>query len=283
MEQQPRILIIGGADTGRAPMAAALLRRLLEGAGLPWLVESAGVTGHDDDPAEPEARNAMVAAGLDIQEHRARSLTDEMAAAAALLIAVDRGIAHVLRLRFAHLARRLVTLSELAGRQRDIPDPFRMQIGAWIGYAREIETMLQTGLDRLIALVQETASPEPGSAAGQQPVAAPFGHTSASRSAPIERCERLLTMLIDMPSLIDWPQTQRQLAEDLQAAGSVPLRADDLVQAYTSLLVALLGRLSAAPTREQATALRSAISRLHTAVDGPAITELSSLLGRMLS
>ncbi len=283
MEQQPRILIIGGADTGRAPMAAALLRRLLEGAGLPWLVESAGVTGHDDDPAEPEARNAMVAAGLDIQEHRARSLTDEMAAAAALLIAVDRGIAHVLRLRFAHLARRLVTLSELAGRQRDIPDPFRMQIGAWIGYAREIETMLQTGLDRLIALVQETASPEPGGAAGQQPVAAPFGHTSASRSAPIERCERLLTVLIDMPSLIDWPQAQRQLAEDLQAAGSVPLRADDLVQAYTSLLVALLGRLSAAPTREQATALRSAISRLHTAVDGPAITELSSLLGRMLS
>ena len=31
------------------------------------------------------------------------------------------------------------TLGELANRKRDVPDPFRMQMGAWLTYARELD------------------------------------------------------------------------------------------------------------------------------------------------
>ncbi|MBC8074483.1 MAG: low molecular weight phosphatase family protein, partial [Chloroflexales bacterium] len=148
--KQITILIVGGAATGRVPMTVALLGRLLEQRGLAWEVAAAGVVAHDDAAAEVEARDAMLALGLHISAYRAHSITDEMVAAAAVLIAVDSGTARVIYARYPEAAARTVTLGELAGRARDIPDPFRMQVGAWITYAREIESLLKAGLARLI-------------------------------------------------------------------------------------------------------------------------------------
>src|SRR5215207_4097151 len=147
------ILLTGAADTGRAPMAAALLRRLLETRPHDWAVESCGVLGHDGAVAEVEARDTMVHMGLDIGEHLARSLDDDLAGRAALIITIDRGTALVIRARFPAAAARTFSLGELAGRARDIPDPFRMQIGAWMTYTREIESMLQAALPRIAELM----------------------------------------------------------------------------------------------------------------------------------
>src|SRR5262245_8354275 len=150
------ILLIGGADTGRAPMAAALLRQLLNQRGYNWIVGSAGVLGHDGDQAEIEARETMAHMSLSIDDHQARSLTDDLVAGAALLLAVDSGTALVLRARFPTAAARTHPLGAVAGRQRDIPDPFRMQIGAWITYAREIAALLEGALPRIVELMPTT-------------------------------------------------------------------------------------------------------------------------------
>ena len=154
------ILLGGAADTGRAPMAAALLRRLLNARSDDWAVESCGVLGHDGAVAEVEARDTMVHMGLDIAEHLARSLDDDLAARAALIITIDRGTALVIRARFPDAAARTYSLGELAGRARDIPDPFRMQIGAWMTYAREIESMLQAALPRIVELMPAATKDE---------------------------------------------------------------------------------------------------------------------------
>src|SRR5262245_46027813 len=169
------ILLIGGADTGRAPMAAALLRRLLDQRGYRWGVGSAGVLGHDGDPAEIEARETMTHMGLSVDDHQARSLTDELVEQAALLLAIDSGTALVLRARFPAAAARTYTLGALAGRQRDIPDPFRMQIGAWITYAREIAALLEAALPRIAELMPTTDHRPPTTEAlyGGPSVAAP--------------------------------------------------------------------------------------------------------------
>src|SRR5262249_43261449 len=143
------ILLVGAADTRRAPMAAALLRRLLDARQYAWAVESCGVLGHDGAEAEIEARDTMVHMGLDIAEHQARSIEDELVARTALIVTIDRGTALVVRARFPDVAERTYSLGELAGRPRDIPDPFRMQIGAWMTYAREIESMLEPPLPPL--------------------------------------------------------------------------------------------------------------------------------------
>ncbi|NTV63416.1 MAG: low molecular weight phosphatase family protein, partial [Oscillochloris sp.] len=123
MSHEPAlILIVGAADTGRAPMAAALLQRMLEQRGIPCRVASAGVVGHDAEPAQPEARDALTVLGIDLCQHQARSLTPEIAAEAQVLLATDSGVARVLRARFPQIIT--FTLGELAGCQRDIPDPF---------------------------------------------------------------------------------------------------------------------------------------------------------------
>jgi protein-tyrosine-phosphatase len=267
------ILIVGAADTGRAPMAAALLRRLLRRHDTAAAVGSAGVVGHDGEQAEPEARDAMLALGLDIGDHVARSLTDELAAEARLLVAVDAGVARVLRARHPDAA--VATLGGLAGRARDIPDPFRMQVGAWLHYAGEIEALLREGLPRLRALLADgdppTPPPAPPAVSRVPPQAPP---AAAERVAAVERAARLLGLAAELPDVVEWQGAARQLAADL-AAMEQPLAPDDLCRPYVALVRAALALAPGRPAPAQAAALRAVIARLRAPV-GPADLEALS-------
>lgn len=252
------ILIVGAADTGRAPIAAALLRRLAAQHDLPWRVESAGVVGHDGEPAEPEARDTLAHLSLDIGDHRARTVTPELLAVADVLLAIDSGTARVLRARFPGESRLIYSLGDLAGRQRDVPDPFRMQIGAWIAYARELEALLEAALPRLRELL-------PGEAGGaQREHAAEDAHPElaalpAARLEAVARIDRLLDLLSEMPGVVDWPRARAQIEADLAPAGAP---AEDLAIAYAALLRAALTLTPSAPAKGQAAALRAAFQRL---------------------
>jgi protein-tyrosine phosphatase len=283
-----QILVVGAADTGRAPMTVALLRRMLAQDGRSWSVSSAGVVGHDDDPAEPEARNAMVSLGLDISFHQARSLSDELAAAASLLLAVDSGTALVLQARYPSSATPIVALGALSGTRRDIPDPFRMQVGAWISYAREIDSLLRRGMPQLIALVERGAAGQdaPPPPVAQQPAppapaAAPPPIAPAlpdERAAALERCRRLLGLISDFPGVIDWASARRQLAADLSAIGAAPLGPDDRTQPYAAMLLALLESGTALPSAGQASLLAAAVERMA----GPiGVAEINALMGEV--
>jgi protein-tyrosine-phosphatase len=296
-EQQPFILIVGGADTGRAPITAALLQQRLAQAGYTWVIESAGVVGHDGDPAEPEAHHALMQFGLDISLHRARSLSANLAAAADVLLAVDQGTAHVARTHYPEVADRILTLGQLSGHQRDIPDLFRMQVGAWVLYAREIDEMLAADMEQLIALAAgedesatTDATPQAADATAtplalapdERPDTAPHSANGrpngAERQAAVERCERLLTVMRDMPDLVPWPQARQQLATEIKAASTISLGPDDLVQAYASLLLALLEMRATPPGAEQCRLLAAVIGRLREPINQHALTELSSNL-----
>jgi len=295
------ILLVGGADTSRAPMAAALLRRRLAERYPDWTIESAGVLGHDGDPAEPEARDALTAAyHLDIGDHTARSINTELVAAATLLVTVDTGTARVLRLHYPEAAERTVTLGELAGRRRDIPDPFRMQLGAWISYAREIDQLLHAGLERLVQLISgDPPDPQPSgedsagvayraeleeppvitgqsAQASAPPTIAPQPQVPVERRAPVERCARLLTLMREMPTLVEWPNARRQLETELKDVGVRPVRPDELVQPYTVMLLTLLGMSSTVPSPGRLDLLQQAFERLYAPIDQQAIAALSA-------
>lgn len=310
------IVIVGGADTGRAPVTAALLRRLLATRNLDWVVESAGVLGHDDDVAQPEARDALAVIGLDLSDHRARSLTDELAASATVLLAVDSGIARVLHLRYPAALPRITTLGVLAGRQRDIPDPFRMQVGVWLNYAREIEALLKAGLDSLLALVgpHDLQQTTPMSASSQAlpidsdadnepgvPVETPSDTSRAAdvivpplttllpasepalapdRSQAVARCERVLALLTEMPDLMSWDNVRRQLEAEILSISTMPQPATDLSQPYTAMLLALLGISTMMPGAAQCAMLSNAIGRLRGSIDAQAIAALSAEMAR---
>lgn len=263
------ILLIGGADTGRAPMAAALLQRLLAARGYAWSVGSAGVLGHDGAPAEREARDTMAHMGLDIHSHEARSLSPDLAEQAALLIALDRGAALVLRSRFAEAQERIHTLGELAEQPRDIPDPFRMQIGAWMTYAREIEALLIAALPRIIALSGAPQIP-PQPAGDAQPPA---------RGAAAGRIARILALADEMPDVVDWAAARGQIGAELERIAADPRDPSDLALAYVGLLRAALA-LTATPGPAQRAALREATDRLDAPIAQADLDRLAAQLAR---
>ncbi len=303
-QQQPFVLVVSAANTGRGPMAVALLQRLLEQARLNWRVETAGVTGHEDDPAEPEARGAMLHLGLDVSEHRARAVDTELVAAADVLLAVDSGIARVLKVTYPDAAARITSLGDIAGRQRDIPELFRMQLGAWLSYAIEMETLLKQGFDRLMGMAQAKSlppadddttasmatSPTSAPAVPAAPTAAHLGSAQAhqsvypsqdepdQRAKHIQRCLHLIAVLKDMPEVIAWEQARRQFKDELDGVVATPAQPDDLVQAYTTLLHTMLDLRTHRPDRPQCDMLERAVQRMYEPIDSQALAELSRLM-----
>ncbi|NJN15648.1 MAG: low molecular weight phosphatase family protein [Oscillochloris sp.] len=275
----PHILVVGAADTGRAPITAALLRRMLAADHPDWHVDSVGVVGHDGDPAEPEARNAMAVLGIDLDDHVARTISDTLAANADLLLAMDSGIVRVLQAR--NTTAPLLTLGALAGKQRDIPDPFRMQVGAWLTYSREIESLLRAGLPRLYELL--AAAPASGPivipataaepAPEPPPVTAPI---AALRSEAVQRVLRLFDVIADFPAAVDWNGACNQLTTALQTIAAAS--TTDLGKAYVAMLQALLGLSAGTPNQAQLALLRGAFARLLRPIGQPEIDTLSAEL-----
>jgi hypothetical protein len=241
----------------------------------------------------------MTHMGLSIDDHQARSLTNDLVASAALLLAVDSGTALVLRARFPVAAARTHTLGALAGRQRDIPDPFRMQIGAWITYAREIAALLEAALPRIVELVPaenreprtENQAPAIGSPYDGPSVAAPVAAsgppapddrqptTDDARSAAAERMERLLRTIAELPGAVDWPAARERIEADLEVVAAAPRDSGDLAAAYVGLLRAALSMTPAAPSPGQVEALRAAAGRLGDSIGQSDLNELSARLG----
>jgi protein-tyrosine phosphatase len=291
------ILLSGAADTGRAPMAAALLRRLLETRPHDWVVESCGVLGHDGAVAEVEARDTMVHMGLDIAEHLARSLDENLAARADLIITLDRGTALVVRARFPFAAARTYSLGELAGRARDIPDPFRMQIGAWMTYAREIEGMLQAALPRIVELMpmmtndegrttkddERRTTNDESQAPSSQSLAPNPQSLVPERADASGRIAQLLQIAAQMPGVIDWTAARLRIEADLAPIAAAPGDAGDLIAAYAGLLRAALALLPAAPSAGQIAALQRAANRLAQPIDQAELNELSGQIATLPS
>ncbi len=288
------ILIVGGANTGRSPIAVAFLRTMLSARGLDWIVESAGVTGHDDEYAEPEACSAMYSLGQDITHHSARSLTANLIAASRMLLAIDSSIVHVIRMIHPDAVERMTTLGALAGRQRDIPDPFRMNVATWISYAREIEHLLHDGLERLIVLVQAFQAgqspslsnldrldlPRPGTATPAPVAPPPTDHLppDPQRTAAVQHCERLLSVIGDMPDLVDWDKARQQLDHDLTIIATRSLGSNDLILPYTNMLRALLAICDTQPTDTPLAHLTHAVRQMQAPVGQDALTDLSGIL-----
>ncbi|WP_448544019.1 arsenate reductase/protein-tyrosine-phosphatase family protein [Roseiflexus sp.] len=270
----PLIMIVGAADTGRAPLTAALLRRMLLQRAINARVESAGVLGHDDDPASPDALAVADHLSLDLSAHRARSLSVDLVDAASLLLAVDRGTARVARLRFPQAEARIHTLGELAGRDRDIPDPFKMQIGPWLIYAQEIERLLQQALPRIIAFLPEDATTPPDS---EPPAPSPV--VAEERRAAAERTAQLLDLMTRIPGIVEWSAAREQIETTIALAQAHPAGASDLVAAYGALLRAALALTPPVPGAAQLAALHDAIARLEQPITSEDVGSLSARLG----
>ena len=156
----PAILFVCTANICRSPIAMGMLRNMLaekhvEG---DWLVESAGTWGLEGDPAAAGSQAVMNNLGIDIGDHRARSVDYDLLQHFDLILTMEIGQKEALRMEFPEFSDRIYLLSEMTGQKRDIEDPYGGQYSGYEQAAEDIQLYLTNGFDTIIRLASHSNS-----------------------------------------------------------------------------------------------------------------------------
>jgi protein-tyrosine phosphatase len=279
IEGQPLILVAGAADTGRAPLLAALLRRVLSGTAT---VLSAGVLGHAGEPADPNVHLALEQVDLALPHHVARVLDAEALRPADLVIAVDQGVARIARMR---TATEVVTLSELAG-AAEIPDPHHMPLGLWIAAVRDYQAQVTSALPLIRERLGQTQAVHTGGTMPQE--AAPLASAShahpdrspeaarpvGAREEHVERITRLLDTARVLPDIVDWSKLTREAGERLRALAALADDPEDFTAATSAMLIGLLLQADRVPAESDLVLMIDMVGHLRAQVDANTFTTL---------
>lgn len=114
-----RVLVVCIGNICRSPMAEGLLKNALPNV----QISSAGLGALVGHGADPIALSLMTEAGLDISAHRARSLTDQIARDADLILVMDEQQKQQIAQQYPYTRGKVFRLAEAA--KQDIPDPYR--------------------------------------------------------------------------------------------------------------------------------------------------------------
>lgn len=124
-------------------MAEAIARSLIAASGRNLTVSSAGTSARAGDEASPEALVTMASQGLDLERHRARPLSAELAGKADVIWAMTES--------HAQAAKGLLPGAwvERLDPERDIPDPFGQSLEVYEDTADAIREALETRLKKI--------------------------------------------------------------------------------------------------------------------------------------
>lgn len=146
---EKKVLLICTGNTCRSPMAMTLVRKALGPDAANYVVESAGVSAHDE-PASEHAQTVMQERGLDLSQHRSRRLTREMLD--------DADIVFTLSQSHYAAAKRLSPEANIHMlREEGISDPFGGNVEKYRRSADDIEKAVQ---DRLQMIREVPSKPK---------------------------------------------------------------------------------------------------------------------------
>jgi len=127
-------------------MAEVIASGMAENEGI--LISSAGLLAWDGAPASPEAVECVRNRGLSLENHRARTLTQDMVNSADLILTMTKAHKEYIFGTFADALKKTYTISEYSGSGRDIGDPYRLDYAAYEQCAGELARLLKIASTR---------------------------------------------------------------------------------------------------------------------------------------
>ena len=153
------ILIVCTANICRSPVGEAVLRDRLSTHGLDdWTVSSAGTWAQWKRGASAHSVTLMAEQGFDITGHQAQIIELEHMQQSDLILCMESGHVEALKAEFPTYANKVYYFSEMAGRQYSITDPYGGSLKEYQRMTEELTTIIDDGLERIIALATENAS-----------------------------------------------------------------------------------------------------------------------------
>jgi protein-tyrosine-phosphatase len=140
-----RILLICTGNTCRSPMAEVLLQELIRQEG--WTeqitVSSAGLAAANGEPASLGAYKAMARRSLMLQQHSSRRITVTMLQEADLILTMSPSHRQALLALAPEKRDKIYTLSQYAGENGAISDPYGGGDAIYEACAQQLEKLLR--------------------------------------------------------------------------------------------------------------------------------------------
>lgn len=140
-------------------MAAGLMQHRLETDGLDgkYEVRSVGTWAMEGVPAAPGARYVMAERGIDLTQHRARSIDREAVSAADLILVMTEVHREALVAEFVDARSKVYLLSEMIGKRYDIADPYGASLAHYEYCAEDLASIIEAGYQRILSLTAGTS------------------------------------------------------------------------------------------------------------------------------
>lgn len=155
----PTVLFVCTGNLCRSPMAAGFFRQRLEEEGLDgqFTVRSAGTWAAEGEPASPNTLHAMADYGIDLGAHQAHLLTPHDVQEADVVVVMEQDHADAILRQIPEAQAKVHLLTELAGAEGDVLDPYGMDIHSYRETAGEIRYLIGQAFHRILTLARAHA------------------------------------------------------------------------------------------------------------------------------